>query len=336
MTVTMDKYLLLLEGDEKSPVDSAPVDLHRLPEYHRTDNTANAIACFYSEVLREKILEIRTMDPYTAAAAMALCQMFIGKQVMILDKLQESMDHNRFRNSFLELLDQGSAYIPELLCFYSLERILYTTPSALAVNDSIGQQLLAIGNNFYSLIAVNYNLCTMQERVIAERAHLAMGYHQRKKPLTKVQRSGAKNSNKGKLPTSRPKVLTPEQTEKYKVCFELDLQNAYYATRNMSNIEDKISYWEKMYLTAERVGDRNDVSSGRKTWCMLCLLMANKDMKTSFTEEDLESLDKSHVLKDLRSLLRYKNLTTSRSWRAWSGQAHLRREKDGGYTLLWK
>lgn len=330
-TVTMGQYLV--SDSEKHPVDASLVDLQRLPVQHQTNSTANAIACFYSEVLREKILEVRTMDPYTAAAAMALCQMFIGKAVILLDAtLDASFDTTtRFQRSYLELLDQGSAYIPELLCYYSLRSILHVSPSQL-VSSNIDKQLEGLS---YSLLAINYNLCTSQERIIASGAHLAMGYHQRKKPLTKAQRCGG-GVSKDKLLSSRPKVLSPTDMQKYQNAFELDLQNAYYATRNMSNIEDKISYWEKMPLTAEKVGNRNDPSTGRKTWCMLCLLMANEEMRTFFTEEDLESLDKSHVLKDLRSLLRYKNLSTSRSWRAWSGQAHLRREKDGIYTLLWK
>lgn len=310
------------------------VDLRGLPVHHQTNNTANAIACFYAEVLREKILEIRTMDPYTAASAMALCQMFIGKKVILLDTTLDTMLDTAtkgFQRSYLELLDQGSAYIPELLCYYSLRNILHISPTQLA-SSNIDKQL---GGLSYSLLAVNYNLHTSQERVIASGAHLAMGYHQRKKPLTKAQRCGGTDS-KSKLSTNHPKVLSQADMQKYQMCFELDLQNAYYATRNMSNVEDKISYWEKMPLSAEKVGNRNDPSTGRKTWCMLCLLMANEEMRTFFTEEDLESLDKSYVLKDLRSLLRYKNLSTSRSWRAWSGQAHLRREKDGYYTLMWK
>lgn len=136
--------------------------------------------------------------------------------------------------------------------------------------------------------------------------------------------------------TTTPNYVLVNDLSRYQYCFELDLRNAYETTKHLGRIEDKISYWSSMDLLAEQYSQGKISKTKRKTWIMLCLLMANKELKFTFTKEELKSLDKDMQIKCFNhNLMTYNSIGDYKSWRSWAGCAHIRQTTDGVYTLFW-
>lgn len=150
--------------------------------------------------------------------------------------------------------------------------------------------------------------------------------------VIKMSHSSSNDSKKGRWEPNKFSI------QEYHECFMKDLRTAYVETQHITDIEEKISHWRNMTLSAECFSPRRPPRKARKTWVFLCLLMANSEPKQFFTRAELKALDKRHRLALFESnLLKFRksnSSNSSNSWRPWSGCAHLKKDGDS-YTLSW-
>lgn len=154
------------------------------------------------------------------------------------------------------------------------------------------------------------------------------------KTLKQTQRSaGAIKKRRSNTTSWTPRAFSVDD---YQDCFMEDLVSAYVETRDMTTVEQKIAHWKTMPLTAEEFSTRTPSRGSRKTWVFLCLLMANTQLKPSFTKSELEAIDESLRLVAFdANLLRFRDASQgSNSWRCWCGFAHLKKLNDV-YMLAW-
>jgi len=312
-------------------IDAHVVDLTDCAPVFRNDTVADAIALFYKNILRPLILG-PCCDPTLSAAAMSLYGTFIGKKTVILATQDKN---NYFYEMYHRLFDASSAYFhPEILEGRVEHNAIFCNP------DQVRDKTEGLHRGAYNMVTIDYRIGSADQCAVAKNAYLTKGFQikqvKRKPPsLLSVKPAITK---KPKVETKRQKkeqqVISSEACKGYPKLFEMDLHEAYQLTRHMSSIEDKIQVWKSMPLVALDINKRNSKCSNRKTWILVCLLMANTELKHWFSDEELARLPTEHVLKDMRSLYRYKNLSTTQSWRAWSGYTHLTRIPNG-YKLSW-
>lgn len=154
------------------------------------------------------------------------------------------------------------------------------------------------------------------------------------KTLKQTQRSAGaiKKRRSNTLSKWTPRAFSVDD---YQDCFMEDLVSAYVETRDMTTVEQKIAHWKTMPLTAEEFSTRTPSRGSRKTWVFLCLLMANTQLKPSFTKSELEAIDESRRIVVPADLLYFrKSNKGSNSWRPWSECAHLKKINDV-YMLAW-
>ena len=321
-------------------IDTKIVDLTDFAPFRRNDIIADSIALFYKDVLRQHILG-PCINPTLSAVAMVVYGIFLGKRTVVIATQDKN---NYFYELYHKFIDYSNVYVESLISTELAESsVIFCNP------EQVEEKTIGLCQGLYNMVTIDYRLGSSVECAIAKHAYLTKGCltrKQRSKPqqhqaflkktnLRVIEKVRQKDGVLSKRHKKMQQVISSYASKEYPTLFEKDLDMAYSLTSNMASIDEKIKVWKAMPLVALDTNKRNSNCSNRKTWILLCLLMANTELKHWFSDEEMARIPTEHVLKDMRSLTRYKNLSTTQSWRAWSGHKHLTRT-DNGYMLSWK